>query len=96
MKKLALIIALTISLGLVAGIMVDQASAFGFFGGEPSVAGTPRVAMDAAMALLITESCLTGHMDADTAIPVTTGAPIGVARDTTRGPGRQRGPALLR
>gem|GEM_PF-4098639 len=34
MKKLALIIAVTVSLGLVAGIMVDQASAFGFFGGK--------------------------------------------------------------
>jgi hypothetical protein len=34
MKKLALIIVLTISLGLVGGIMVDQASAFGFFGGR--------------------------------------------------------------
>jgi hypothetical protein len=34
MKKVALIIVLTVSLGLVAGIMVDQASAFGFFGGK--------------------------------------------------------------
>ena len=34
MKKLALIIVLTVSLGLVAGIMGDQASAFGFFGGK--------------------------------------------------------------
>jgi len=32
MKKLALIIVLTVSLGLVAGAMADQASAFGFFG----------------------------------------------------------------
>lgn len=32
MKKLALIIVLTVSLGLVGAIMVDQASAFGFFG----------------------------------------------------------------
>ncbi len=34
MKKLALIIVLTVSMGLVAGAMVDQASAFGFFGGR--------------------------------------------------------------
>jgi len=32
MKKFALIIVLTVSLGLVGAIMVDQASAFGFFG----------------------------------------------------------------
>jgi hypothetical protein len=32
MKKLALIIVLTVSLGLVAGMVVDQASAFGFGG----------------------------------------------------------------
>jgi hypothetical protein len=34
MKKLALIIVLTISFGLVGGIMVSQASAFGFSGGK--------------------------------------------------------------
>ncbi len=32
MKKFALIIVLTVSLGLAGAIMVDQASAFGFFG----------------------------------------------------------------
>lgn len=43
MKKLVLIIALTVSLGLVGAIMVDQASAFGFggrgFGGGYASAG---------------------------------------------------------
>ena len=32
MKKFALIIVLTVSLGLAGAIMVDNASAFGFFG----------------------------------------------------------------
>ncbi len=32
MKKLAVIIVLTVSLGLAGAIMVDQASAFGFLG----------------------------------------------------------------
>ena len=32
MKKIALIIVLTVSLGLAGAIMVDEASAFGFFG----------------------------------------------------------------
>ncbi|MGO9119961.1 MAG: hypothetical protein ACLQPD_20405 [Desulfomonilaceae bacterium] len=32
MKKFALIIVLTVSLGLAGAIMVDEASAFGFFG----------------------------------------------------------------
>ena len=34
MKKLAVIIVLTVALGLAGAIMVDQASAFGFFGGK--------------------------------------------------------------
>ena len=32
MKKFALIIVLTVSLGIAGAMMVDQASAFGFFG----------------------------------------------------------------
>ena len=32
MKKIALIIVLTVSLGIAGAMMVDQASAFGFFG----------------------------------------------------------------
>ena len=64
MKKIALIIVLTVSLGLAGAIMVDEASAFGFFGRG---FGGGLHGLDAAMAPPITDLCLTGATAAATA-----------------------------